>query len=397
MKHEYSPSSAPANRRRWRMPLLVVLISSLAVGGWMLGKNPATASQSAPAKSAENKEKKNEVLELGASDSARIALQELQQNLPVTGNLVPVAQATIKSKVSGTVQQALVQEGMVVQAGQVLAKLDGADLQARVATQQAAVDEAQARLALAKKNSANNQALLKQNYISQNAYDTSQNSVDLALAALRSAQAQLEIARIAANDTVIRAPMSGIISKRYLQSGDKASPDMPMFTIVNLSKMTLEAQVPTSEIARVKTGHKVQFMVEGFAQRQFEGVVERINPSADASSRSLTAYVQVENTDLALKGGMYAKGRILLEKSSPQPQLPLIALRSEGGNDVVYKINDGKVVAQKVKLGLRNEEAGMAEVKEGLQAGDEVLVTKLDNVKPGSLVKVAKPAPAQKG
>src|SRR5205085_11605631 len=102
------------------------------------------------------------------------------------------------------------QEGTAVAAGQAIARLDDSEARARVAQQQAMLAEAGARLALAKKNQTNSAALLKQNFIAQNAYDTSSNAVDLAQAAVDSARAQLELARIALNDTTIRAPLAGV-------------------------------------------------------------------------------------------------------------------------------------------------------------------------------------------
>jgi RND family efflux transporter MFP subunit len=372
---------------RLRWSLLALVIVCIVVGVWLVNRPKA----SPPPKTAEQEAemKKNEVLELSPSDSGLIETRELQLSLKVSGNLVPIAQATVKSKVSGSVQQTLVQEGMAVQAGQILARLDTADSEARVATQQATLEEAMARLSLAKKNSVNNQTLLKQNYISQNAYDTSQNSVDLAQAGVKSAQAQLAIARIALADSVIYAPIAGIISKRYLQSGDKASPDLPLFTLVNLAQMTLEAQVASGDIGRVKIGQDVEFQIDGFTAHKFHGKVERINPNADANSRNLLVYVRVDNKDGSLKGGMYVKGSILLEKSRAMPLLPLVALRPEPGKNIVYKIDNGKIVEQAVKLGLRNEDEGLVEVLDGLHTGNQVLLTRPDNIKPGSKVKLA--------
>ena len=235
--------------------------------------------------------------ELSSGDVAAIEARELRLNLPLSGSLTPLDQATVKSKVSGVVLETAVQEGMSVAAGQVIARLDAADQRARVAQQQAALDEASARLSLAKKNNANSQALLKQNYISQNSYDTTQNSVELAQASVNAMRAQLELARIALADTVIRAPLAGVVSKRHVQAGEKVAPDMPVFTIVNLRQLTLEAQVPASEVPRVKIGQEVRFKVDGFAQRDFAGKVARISPTTEAGSRSMLVYISVDNSD----------------------------------------------------------------------------------------------------
>jgi RND family efflux transporter MFP subunit len=260
---------------------------------------------------------------------------------------------------------------------------------------QAAYDEANARLSLANKNSANSQALLKQNYISQSSYDTSQNSVELAQASLAAAKAQLDMARIALADTVIKAPLAGVVSKRHVQAGEKLAPDMPVATIVNLRQLNLEAQVPASEVPRVKIGQEVRFKVDGFQQRDFVGKVARISPTTEAGSRSMVIYISVDNSDASLRGGMFAKGAITTEKSAAAPLVPLAAVRELKGESVVYTIVGNQVVTQPVTIGLRNEDDGVAEVKSGLLEGATVIVARLDAVKPGQKVRVgAAPAKA---
>jgi membrane fusion protein, multidrug efflux system len=289
-----------------------------------------------------------------------------------------------------------VREGMPVARGQAVMRLDSADLQARVATQQAALEEAKARLALARKNQESHSALLKQKFISQTAFDTAESNVELAQAAVKSAASQLDIVRRALEDAVVRAPIDGIISKRHVQPGEKVAPDMPLFAMVNLKQLVLEASVPASEIPRIKPGQGVAFNVEGFAGRSFSGKVARINPAAEAGSRAMTVEIEVANGDGALRGGMFAKGGITLEQSARMPVVPMAALRA-GGKDgsTVYKVDGNKVVAQPVTLGLRNEDEGMVEITSGLDAGSQVLVVKLDALKPGSDVKLPGGAPAK--
>ena len=390
MKIETLPTSRP---RRWKKPAAALLIVLLAGGGWAWMQKPKAKADEAQAVAGKDGAPKVDVYELSSGDVAAIEARELRLNLPLAGSLAPLDQATVKSKVSGVVLETSVQEGMSVVAGQVIARLDAADQRARVAQQQAALDEATARLSLAKKNNANSGALLKQNYISQNAYDTTQNSVELAQASVNAMRAQLELARIALADTVIRAPLAGVVSKRHAQAGEKVAPDMPVFTIVNLRQLTLEAQVPASEVPRVNIGQEVRFKVDGFAQRDFAGKVARINPTAEAGSRSMLVYISVDNRDAALRGGMFAKGSITTEKSAVAPLVPLAAVRSEKGQQVVYKIEANKVVAQPVTLGMRNEDEGMAQVTSGLAHGARVIVARLDGVKPGAKVRVG-PAPA---
>lgn len=385
-----------ARRPRWRMPLIVVLLAGIGGAGWMMTHpQDSNAVENSAAKAAP---KAPPVFELAADDIATVEARELRVTLPVSGTLIPHSQATVRSKVAAEVRETLVREGMPVARGQAVMRLDTADLQARVATQQAALEEARARLQLATKNRASQRALLQQKFISQNAFDTADSNVELAQAAVKSAASQLDIVRRALEDAVVRAPIDGIISKRYVQPGEKVAPDMPLFAMVNLQQLVLEASVPASEIPRIKPGQGVAFAVDGFAGRSFEGKVARINPAAEAGSRAMTVYIEVANRDGALRGGMFAKGGITLEKTARMPVLPMTALRNDkDGKDgsAVYKIDNNKVVVQPVTLGLRNDDEGLVEIRSGLDAGSRVLVVKLDAVKPGSEVRL--PAPAQAG
>jgi membrane fusion protein, multidrug efflux system len=386
------PTFQTSRRMRWRMPLIAVLIAGLGGGGWM-------AMHSQDSKAVEKKDakadKKQDVFELTRADFATIEARELRLNLPVSGTLTPLNQATVKSKVAAEVKETLVTEGMPVTRGQAVMRLDTADLASRVSTQQASLEEAKAKLSLAQKTQESNLALLKQKYISQNAFDTSSSQVELAQASVKSAASQLEIARRALDDATVRAPFDGIISKRLVQAGEKVASDTPMFAMVNLKQLIFEAQVPASEIPRIKAGQSVMFNVDGFSGRAFSGKVARINPAAEAGSRAMTVYIEVANADGALKGGMFAKGGITLEKSGVMPIVPATALREENGTATVYTIENNKVVAQTVKTGLRNDDEGMVEVTSGLAPGSRVLTVKLAGVKPGSSVKLPDSAPAK--
>jgi RND family efflux transporter MFP subunit len=249
---------------------------------------------------------------------------------------------------------------------------------------------------MASKNESNSQTLLSQKYISQNAFDSTQNTVDLARANVKSALAMVELARIALNDGVIKAPIDGVISKRHVQAGEKLALDMPVYSIVNLSELILEAQVPASEIPRVKVGQDVKFRVDGYAQRDFHGKVARINPATEAGSRAMLVYIAVKNDDSALRAGMFAKGSIVTDRSAVAPMVPLAAVRSDKeGKQFVYKVEQGKLLAQPVTLGLRNEEEGYAEVVAGLAQGASVIVSRLDSLKPGASVKLPADAPSK--
>lgn len=382
-----APAQPTVRRKRWKAPVIGLTVLALAGGAWYALRPADKAPAPAMAAGADGKPKVD-VYELSRGDVAAVQARALSVNLPLSGSLTPVAQATVKSKVSGVVVESGIREGTAVAAGQMLARLEQSDPSARLAQQQALLDEANARLALARKNNANSGALLKQNYISQQAYDTTQNSVELAQAGVKAAQAQVQLARNALGDTAIRAPLAGIVSKRHVQAGEKLAPDMPVFTIVDLKQLILEAHVPAADIPRVKVGQEVQFRVDGYPNRDFAGKVARINPTTEMGSRAMLVYISVDNADGALSGGMFAKGSITTQKSAVMPLVPLAAVRQENNADVVYKIEGNKVVVQKVTLGLRNDDEGLAEITGGLAAGATVVLGKLDGIKPGVKVKL---------
>src|SRR6185369_12833704 len=183
-------------------------------------------------------------------------------------------------------------------------------------------------------------------------------------------------------DAVVRAPIVGIVSRRMVNAGEKVGIDAPMFTVVDLAKMEIEAPAPASEIPSVKVGQVAQFRVDGFGERVFDGRIERINPSAEQGSRSITLYVSVANRDGALKGGMFAKGQLILDKSAAAAVVPASALREEAGQAFVFTIENGKIARRPVSVGMREE--GLVEIRSGLEKGIPVVRARIIDLKPGS-------------
>jgi membrane fusion protein (multidrug efflux system) len=365
----------PNNRRRFLKPVLIVA-GILVVAGSLVGLRMSQAKKDEPKSDAKV------TLEFTPADIARVEMRELQRTLPLSGSLSPLLQSTVRAKVSGEVQKVLVREGDRVAEGQVIAEIDMADLKSKVDSAVASLEENKAKESIAAKNRENNQQLLRQKFISQNAFDTTQSVYEAAVASAKSSEAQLRIAEKAVRDAVVRAPFSGIVSRRMVNVGEKVGIDSPMFTVVDLARMEIEAPAPASEIPGVKVGQVAQFRVDGFGERNFEGRVERINPAADPGSRSITLYLAVANRDGALKGGMFAKGELVLDKAAAAPVVPANALREEAGQAFVFTIEDGKVARRPVKVGMR--EGGYVEIQGGLEQGVPVVRARIMDLKAGA-------------
>ena len=325
-------------------------------------------------------------LEFGAADLTHVERQPMARWLPVSGTLQPVRQATVKAKVSGDVRQILVREGDPVREGQVLGRIDTADLEAKLLERQGALESARAQLALAGKTRSTNQALLKQSFISQNAYDSSESSYNVSLGSVKSAEAQLTIARNALRDAVVIAPLTGTVAKRHVQPGEKVAFDSPLITVVDLRDLEVQALVPAVDVPELAIGMPVELVIDGFGDRHFNGRVERINPATEPGTRAFLVYVGIRNADLSLRSGMFATGRIALAAQKDVPTLPSTAVRTEAGQTYIWTIAQGKLARRFVVIGRRDDESGRVELRTELAPDTPVLASRFDNLKEGAAV-----------
>jgi membrane fusion protein, multidrug efflux system len=322
-------------------------------------------------------------LEFTPADVASLESKALARWLPVSGTLQPVNQTTVKAKVSGEIRQILVREGESVKAGQVLARFDTSDLDAKLTDRIGAFEASRAQLALAEKQRTTNLALLKQNFISQTAYDSAESNFSVSQGTLKSNEAQVQLAKNALRDAVVITTLEGTVAKRNIQPGEKVNFDSPLFTVVDLGRMELQAMVPSNDIPEIVIGMPVELSIEGFGERRFKGQVERINPMTEAGTRAILVFVQIPNPDAVLRGGMFATGRIRLAAGEPVPTLPDTAIRTEAGQTYVWGIDNGKLLRRIVVIGKRDEAAGRTEVKTELPPSMLILSTHFDNLKDG--------------
>lgn len=341
------------------------------------------------------KDKAPVALEFAPADLASIEAAPLSRWLPVSGTMQPVRQATVKAKVSGDVRQISVREGDTVHAGQVLVRVDTADLEARLLERQGQLESVKAQLALAQKTLSTNQKLLKQNFISQTAFDSSESSMNVSAGSVKSAEAQVRLAQNALKDAQAVAPLTGIVAKRHVQPGEKVAFDTPLVTVVDLKDIELQALVPAVDIPELKVGMTVDLAVDGFGERRFNGRIERINPSTEAGTRAILVFVGVPNPNNELRGGMFSTGRIALSATAPAMTLPAGAVRNEAGQTYVWAIDDGKLVRRMVVVGRRDEESGRVEIKTALPKDLKVLAGRFENLKEGApaLVKANETGP----
>jgi len=328
-------------------------------------------------------------VELAETDVATVGAGEIGLVLRANGTLRAIRQSSVRAKVAGEIVEVGVREGERVNAGQLLAKIDPSDYVSRLEDRQASMEASRAQAAFAESTRRKNEELLQKKFISPQAYDAAKSGAEVSLAQRQSLEAQVVLAKKALEDTLVRAPISGWVAERAVQRGDKTPVDGRLFTLVDLSRLELEALVPANEIARVAVGQAFSLGVEGFSGQRFEGRVARIGPMAVSGSRSVPIYIEVSNPDSALKAGLFAEGTLSIGRHAAPSLAPISALHSESGVNFVYLIDAEQIRRQPVETGIFSPAEGIVEIVKGLTAGNRIVAANLGVLKEGARVRPA--------
>ena len=375
--------------------LIGALVVAVVAGGavWMHQRGPMQAG-SAQAAAKPGGAASAVPLEFLATEVVRPGRASLSQVIEFSGPLVAPNTAVLRAKAAGTLLGLSSSEGDRVTAGQVVGRIDIADLGSRIAERGAMLESARATLAQAERSHASNEQLAAQGFISASALDGSRAQVDTARAGLNAAQATLDTTRIAQRDGALVAPIAGIVAKRHVLPGEKVAVEQQVLTLVDLRGLELAGSVGTHEVSRLSPGMAVQVTVEGHAA-PLAGRLVRIAPAAEAGTRSIGVTVALPNADERLRGGQYALARVELVDPQQRMVLPLPAVGSTGGQSQVWLIDQGLLVRRAITLGRRDEAGSRVEVLDGLAADAQVLAARFDNLREGAPARVvAARAPA---
>lgn len=220
------------------------------------------------------------------------------------------------------------------------------------------------------------------------AIDTARTQVESARAAVKTAETQVDQARKAVSDTNVYAPISGYVSERTADVGEYISPSTPnskIATIVRTAVLRLKIDVPEASIGKVATGQGISLQTSAYPDRNFAGTVVRISPSLNTTARTLTVEAEVENVGGLLKPGQFATVRITQSQPEPAVMIPASAVKTDGDINRVYVIKDGAAHEKLVQLGLL--EGDIIQVKQGIQEGDVIATSKLNELNDGALVR----------
>ena len=324
----------------------IILLSAAMLGGaaWYVRPSappapPAVVTPVAPA-----------IFEIPDSATLLAVEQRLLQNLPVSGTLKAVNTVLIKSRVAGEITELKLREGDSVKAGQVVARIDPSEYQRRLRQAEQQAEAAKAQVDIAKRQYDNNKSLVDKGFISVTALETSLSSLAGAEATYKAALAGADVSRKVLDDAVLTSPISGQVSARLAQPGERVAVDGRLLELVDINSLELEATLSPADSIDVRIGQQAILQIEGRNQA-VSAKVQRINPNVQAGSRSVLVYLRLDSVG-GLRQGLYGQGQLALG-AYLAVAIPLDAVRTDKPEPYVQVIENNKVVHHRVKTGLR--------------------------------------------
>ncbi|MCW9095996.1 MAG: efflux RND transporter periplasmic adaptor subunit [Ignavibacteriaceae bacterium] len=319
--------------------------------------------------------------------------------LTASGYVVAQRKAAIASKGTGRLIYLGVVEGDKVKKDQVIGRLEDNDIRAQLEQAKANLLLQQADLNDAKNTFDRVKELFEKGLSSQQEYDQAEANYNRILASIEVANAGVQVAEVALENTLIRAPFDGTVLTKNAEVGEIVAPfggsttsKTAVVTIADMKSLLVETDVSESNIEKIKEGRECEITLDAYPEKSYQGYVFKIVPTADRSKATVLVKVGFKNYDSRVLPEMSAKVSFLSEKNndeenqSPVITIPLSAVDELNGKKIVYVVNDNKAVQKEISTGrlLGN----YVEVVSGLKEGDEIIDNLNDKIKDGVQVKV---------
>jgi RND family efflux transporter MFP subunit len=380
-----------------RRILIAIVLLALALGIWR-----ALSAKRSQQLAATDAAQLQAQMELSNNDAFTAEIREITQGLAVSGTVKALNYAIIKARVAGELKEITVREGDSVTAGQVLARIDPVEYQRRFEQAQEQASAAKSQMEIAQRQWDTNKALVDQGFISKTALDNSLASFQGAVASHKAAIAGADVARKSLDDSVLRAPFSGVIAVRAAQLGERVGIDAKVLELVDLRQLEVEAPLSPSDSLDIKIGQTAQLQIEDRPDL-VTAHVSRMSPSAQAGSRSVLVYLTLDKP-AGLRHGLFAKGTLGLVNSQVMA-VPLTSVRTDHPSPYVQLVEkvgeEMRVRHQTVEMGIRGNDASGKDPQEwvavkGLSTGSIVLKGQVGAMREGMVVRftAANTAPA---
>jgi len=321
-------------------------------------------------------------------DEEEVPPVPVETGTPVRGDVLAVysgtapieafAEADVIAKVEGEIREVLVEEGDEVEKGQILARLDGDRLRLEL-------NESRARLRKMQRDFERNKDLREKGLLSEGDYEKLQYD-------LESLQASYNLASLELDYTQIRAPISGVISERYIKLGNTIRVNDPLYRVTSFDPLVAYLHVPEREYQQISADQPVAIDIDALADMEILAGVTRVSPIVDPETGTFKITIEIRDESRRIKPGMFGRMSIVYDRHENVLQVPRSAVMEEMGIESVYVVEDDKAVRRIVKTGYG--ENGMIEITDGLDDSDNVITVGQVGLKPDATVTVINAPPA---
>ena len=376
---------------RWRLPLLLLVLAAVAVSAWFYLGKARTVFGAVEVQTVQP------TVETTSGPNAGTPI------LTASGYLVARRQSVVSSKIQGRISKLLVEEGSVVQSGEVLATLDNADILAAIAKAKADINYARADLAEAQRQERLQEDLYHSKVVSQDALEAAHSKVRLSQAAIEQGEANLKVQEAYLDFTTVRAPFAGVVVKKMTEAGESVAPIPPgvnistssgaIVAIADMNSLEAEVDVNESNVGQLQGNQGAEIQVQAIPDRTYKGVLRQVIPTADRTKATVTVKVSIVDKDKFLRPEMSCNVTFLepqkkAQNSAPRRivTVPKDAVVTRDGKQAVFTIEDKKAHALSIVTGA--ELHGQLIVKQGLAGGETIVNNPPQKLKDGDTIKV---------
>ena len=300
-----------------------------------------------------------------------VTYEKLSNNVYTTGSILANEEVEIRSEVSGKIVKILFNEGGYVKKGDLLVKINDADLQAQLR-------KAESKVKLVEDREARQKQLAQNQMISQEDYESTLND-------LEASKAEYDLIKAQIDKTEIRAPFSGVIGLREVSEGSFVTTTTAIARLQNLLNLKVDFAIPQKYASLVKIGDEIVFRLSG-SDYKYSAKIYAIEPKIDPSTRTLKLRAICQSNYKNLFPGAFANVEVNLKETEQAILIPTVAVVPELKGQSVYLFKSGMVSTQMVELGLREEKR--VQIISGLAEGDTVITSGILQIRPGAKVKI---------
>jgi membrane fusion protein, multidrug efflux system len=325
------------------------------------------ASGNTPAKEEQAK------MRISPEDLLTVSNSALASGPSITGSIEPERRADLRAEVSAVVLAVLKENGDPVKRGDLLVRLDQTAIRDSLTAAEASARAADQAYEQAERQFQRMATLRQTGVVSTQQLEDVEIRRNTAQSERAAARTRVVTARQQLARTEVRAPFDGIVSDRKVSAGDTAAVGKELVKVIDPASLRFEGLVSADSIGDVRAGQHVWFKIHGFASEDFTGVVTRVNPAANVTTRQVEVLVAFDDAKKQPNvAGLYAEGRIETQTSAAL-SLPGASIVREGDNSFAWRVNGGKLSKVAVTLGDRDARTGAFAVRAGLSDGDKVL------------------------